>query len=244
MTRPRFNRFTDELREAEGDIQLRLPSGFDAILPPRDQERFLRDPSYADAEGERVDDFPLRLKYGNRYTTIQKMPAFEQAIAVTRQYVQTCIPAYVHGEKDYWEVTGRMGGRWAVLRVNMNWNVTYDVYTDWQGNFSYCWFLWQEQLTRIAAAPLNVEPWPPQPIPLALANGRTTQAQWRRSGMVAGGADQIALLVFTLHDALTLLNDDAMIRAARIFALNLARMGRTPYARYHCFDLADRLVEP
>lgn len=243
MRGPRFNRFTDELREADGDIQLRLPSGFDAIMSPHDQERFLRDPSFVDAEGERIDDFPLRLKYGERFSKIMQMPRYEQAITVTRQYVQTCIPAYVRGEKDYWEVTGRMGGKWAVLRVNMNWNVTYDVYTDWQGNFSYCWFLWQEQLARIAAEPVAIEPWPHEPVPLVLTNGRTIQAQWRRSGMVAGGADQIALLVFRMDDAVTLLNDEGMIRAARLFALNLARMGRTPYARYHCFDLADRLVE-
>lgn len=141
MSGPRFNRFTDELREADGDIQLRLPSGFDAIMSPRDQERFLRDPSFVDEGGERPDDFPLRLKYGPRYTSIQKMPGYEQVIAVSRQYVRRCIPAFVRSEQAYWEVTGRMEGKWGVLRVNMNWNVTYDVYTDWQGSFSYCWFL-------------------------------------------------------------------------------------------------------
>ena len=243
MPAPRFNRFTDELREADGDVQLRLPSGFDAIMSPRDQERFLRDPSFVDAEGERVDDFPLRLKYGPRYTSIQKMPNCERAISVARQYVRTCIPAFVRSEQAYWEVTGRMEGRPGVLRVNMNWNVSFDIFTDWEGNFEYCWFLWQEQLARIAAGPVAMQPWPQEPVPLALANGRIVQARWRRSVMVAGGADQIALIVYTQDDALALLNDHAMLRAARIFALNLARMGRTPYARYHCFDLADRLVE-
>jgi hypothetical protein len=85
---------------------------------------------------------------------------------------------------------------------------------------------------------------PAEPLRLTLGNGHTLRCDWLTSGLVAGGADQIVLRVFSREDALALLSDPAMVRAARRFALNLARMGKTPYGRYHCWDLADRLVEP
>ena len=257
MSGPRTNRFTEELRDAPGEVRLRLPSSFNALMAPRDQERFLVDPSYVDADGERVDDFPLRVKYGVRYTSIQKMPRYEDCVAVTRAYVRACIPAFVRSEQAYWNVTGRPGGKWAVLRVNMNWQINYDVFTDWQGGYVYRVFLWREYLDSLfggqvdrhyeprPAVPFSIydRQEPEEPLRLTLSTGHTLACDWLKSGLVAGGVDQIILRVFSRDDALALLDDPQMIRAARIFALNLARMGKTPFGRYHCFDLADRLVE-
>ena len=258
MPAPRLSRVTEELREGGSDVRLSLPTPLDAIMAPSDQERWLRDPAFVDDRGERGDDFPLRLKYGGRYTSIAKMPAYEDCIAVTRAYVRSCVPAFVRSEQAYWNITGRPGGKWAVLRVNMNWQITYDAFTDWQGGFVYRWFLWREQLAHVfgnagalrhagpRAVPFSIydRQEPPEPLRLTLGTGQTIACDWLTSSLVAGGADQIVLRVFSQKDALALLSDPAMIRAARRFALNLARLGRTPYGRYHCWDLADRLVEP
>ncbi len=217
--------------------------------------RWLHDPSFVDAAGERIDDFPLRLKYAERFTKIMTMPNYEQMIAVTGQYVRSCIPAYVRGEKDFWEVTGRPGGKWAVLRINMNWQINYDVFTDWKGGFTYRWFLWREQLSTIFGGSSDHDPSgllpfsiyvdeaPPEPQEFRLQSGDAIICDWRPSPLVKGGADQVVLRVTDPDQALMLLNDPNMIRAARIFALNLARMGKTPFNRYHCFDLADQFVE-
>lgn len=244
MSRPRFNRFTEEIRHpVSGEVELHLPATFDAYMDPRDQQRFLRDPSYSDADGPRVDDFEMRLKWASRYDRLLTVPEVEQAIAVTRAYVRTCIPAFARTEKLFWNVTGWPGGRWAILRVNANWNINFDVFTDWRGGFVYRWYLWREHLASLLDGPLDALEQQATKIWDRQVRRTDHPADWMRSPMVAGGSDQVVLRVFDTEGALKLLRDPAMVRAARLFALNLARMGKTPFGRYHCFDLADRLVE-
>ncbi len=46
-----------------------------------------------------------------------------------------------------------------------------------------------------------------------------------------------------LDSALRLLQDEAVQRAARLLNIRLMRKGATKFSRYHCFDLADLLVD-
>jgi hypothetical protein len=60
---------------------------------------------------------------------------------------------------------------------------------------------------------------------------------------VPGGDDQINLFTRSVADAKSLFEDNVMVKSMRLMNMRLMRKGPCTYSRYHCFDLADRLLD-
>ena len=73
---------------------------------------------------------------------------------------------------------------------------------------------------------------------------RYPQAYLSDSAYTAVGLDQLTLHIQGLATLQDILNDPAILAAARLLNLHLMRKRINLYARYHCFDLADLLVTP
>ena len=59
---------------------------------------------------------------------------------------------------------------------------------------------------------------------------------------LSGGADQCHPCLYSLQDALRILDDPVFRRAIKSFNLSTMRKGILVYSRYHCMDLADYLL--
>ncbi len=57
-----------------------------------------------------------------------------------------------------------------------------------------------------------------------------------------GGHDQINLVIQGNESTEIFLQQSAVILAIRLFNMRLMKKGACVYSRYHCFDLADRLL--
>ncbi|MCC7446695.1 MAG: hypothetical protein IT324_04725 [Anaerolineae bacterium] len=64
---------------------------------------------------------------------------------------------------------------------------------------------------------------------------------YERSAETAG-VNTVGLHADSIDHLLSLLNDNAILDAARYLNYRVMSLGRTVYARYHCYDLADLLV--
>lgn len=61
-----------------------------------------------------------------------------------------------------------------------------------------------------------------------------------------GGHDQIHMMSGNIFEVMSFMGEEWFVRSARIFNMRLMRRGPCVFNRYHCFDLADKLlnVEP
>ena len=58
-----------------------------------------------------------------------------------------------------------------------------------------------------------------------------------------GGPDQVRLGIAGSKSALSLLKRPEIVYSIRLFNLRLMRKGPNTFNRYHCLDLADKLVD-
>lgn len=203
-------------------------SDFDLVMPAEEQDRWLKDPSYVDSSGSRVVDPELRRKYSKKFERFTAMPRSDEVIAILRSYVQTGLPAFRRGEVSFWCVSC-MPGRDVYARINI---------------------YWQEVLTVSVAENelwLSVHMADSPFVPLSdeaqalLFERHPTVELWEHQ-YKPGGPDQVA---FTLPvaDARPFLSDPVVLPAIRLFNMRLMKKGPCNFARYHCMDLADRLVD-
>jgi hypothetical protein len=70
-----------------------------------------------------------------------------------------------------------------------------------------------------------------------------TGLAWQHHTYDPGGFDQTCLVMRGADGLSRALEDAAILEAARHFAMRLMRKGPCTYGRYHCPDLADRLLD-
>ncbi|MDX1994455.1 MAG: hypothetical protein SF029_18880 [bacterium] len=216
------------------------PSAFDEVMPPQQQEQWVNDVNFVISTGQRADEPELRRKYKDRYAKLVQKPYAEEMIQVIRQYVQTCIPTYLSSEMYYWNVSclleKRANNMLIYSRVCIYWQEVFTVGTI-NGEPFFSWHL--------ARSPLEIN--------VKLKRGTLTTlnpALFLKHPLHAhlhtykpGGQDQINLqLDGSIEAALNVLHEPTILYAIRRFNLNLMRKGLNIYYKYHCFDLADRLV--
>jgi hypothetical protein len=209
-------------------------SDFDQVMPEQDQQRWLGDLSFADRSGPRVVSPELRRKYGRKFERFRSIPGCEVVMDLLRQYVQTGIPVYRKSEVSFWAVSCLPSFRdlnGAVLaRVNIYQQEVMNVWTDQDGMKVHI------NLARTA---------------LTERYGQSLRSFFRTYPLVRdddclykpGGHDQVRLAVAGVDRAAALLTDEAVLKGIRTFNLRLMRKGTTLFGRFHCFNLADRLVD-
>jgi hypothetical protein len=204
-------------------------SNFDLVMPPEEQERWLGDLGYADPGGERLIDPELRRRYRGHFQRFLQMPRAEEALDVLRTYVRVGVPATRGGEVSFWGCSC-LPTKDVYSRVNINWQEVLTVST----SLNDLWFSF-----HLARSPLE-KGYGNRETPLLTRHSTLRCFDHRYA---PGGQDQTKFEIKGARAAEELLADEDVLQGIRVFNLRLMKKGPCAYGRYHCMDLADRLVD-
>jgi len=209
----------------------------DDVVRPDAQATWERSGQQPSLAATRPSDAALRRRYARKFEQLQKIPFGVEAIEFLRRYLAVGLLSPASTELTFWSVSAlpnhRPGKRdWVCLsRVSVGWQEVCTVGT-LSGHFLVSLHLCRSVFEKSAGSRR-------MSIDEAFPTLEVTDHRYE-----PGGQDQLNLEVEGYDAAMALLNDPAIQRAVRSFNLRLMRKGATPYGRYHCFDLADRMFEP
>ncbi len=199
-------------------------SEFTDIMSLEEQERWLTDLNYADMRGERRIDNDLRSRYSTKFKKFMADPKSAEIIGFLHRYALVGIPAILKGEVSFWAVSCLPSPGHAFCRVNIYWQEVLTVFEEKDVLF-FSLHLTKSLLNEYLKGVSKIE------------------CELDEHKYVPGGDDQVHLIFKTSKNALTALQNSDVQKAIRKFNLNLMRKGRCAYGRYHCFDLADKVLE-
>lgn len=216
-----------------------LPKGesdFDLVMTTEEQDAWLGNPSIVDLSGPRIDDAELRRKLAKRYTRFSSLPEAVDALELLRQYVRVAIPAPVRSEVSFWVCSCLPAGptlhdERLLARINLNWQVVLTL-SNLGGELDASFHLARTPLLQAfgqTMAPLTE---------LFPSIDETDNL------LGPGGHDQMHLHITGKSEIEGFLREDAVARAMRLFNLRLMKKGPSVYGRYHCLELADRILSP
>lgn len=200
------------------------------------QEQWLSDTSFVDMEGRRPVDEDLRRKYQGRFKLFERKVYTQEVITVLREYVRIGIPAIKRGEISFWSCTCLPGTRPRdsgiqefCARINVGWQEVFVIYYESNKRLSFAWQVARSSLKAALRNPL----W---------------RLKWRNLEIVnfvypSGGSDQIRLQITGTDAIRSILQDEKIQQAIRLLNLRLMRKGPCTFGRYHCLDLADKILE-
>ena len=203
-------------------------SDFDLIMSLEEQNRWLQDPSCIDFYGSRVVDPELRRKYSRKYKSFANLPRSDEVIDVLRSYVRAGVPAFLRSEVSFW-CASCVPVRHVRARINIYWQEVITVSVAEEE-------LWVS--LHLADSPFTLL----SDEALTLLFERHPSLEIVDHKHSPGGPDQVNL-VLPLADAQIFIYDPEVLPAIRLFNLRLMKKGPCNFARYHCMDLADKLVD-
>ncbi len=207
-------------------------SDFDLIMPPEEQERWLHDLGWIDGAGSRLTNPDLRQRYHERFQRFSGLPNAPQVIEVLRDYVRLGIPAIRRGEVSFWACSclpGFPSASDVYSRVNINWQEVMTAH-------SHRGALWFDM--HLARSPLKRAFGPP----LHGLRRRYPGADFDGHGYAPGGSDQMRVVI-PARTVQKFIADPQVLPAIRLLNFRLMKKGPCTFGRYHCLDLADRLIE-
>ena len=227
-----------------------IPPGetrFDRVMLPEEQARWLEDTSYVDGTGARAEHYDDNdgnhdaLRHTTRFEQFIRMPQAAKVIKVLKRYVEVGLPAFRRSEIDFWECSclpgwsGQTSGEGVVYsRVNVN----------------------RQEVITISDGGLDGRSGPLQ-VSLYVARSAIEAVFGSLGGQLVeihptarvvdpqyepAGGDQVALAIEGADAAVDLLKDPDIVQAIRLFNLRHMRKGSGAGGKYHCADLADRLL--
>ncbi len=202
-------------------------SDFDMIMPSKDQERWLQDLSFVDNDGTRLLDSDLRRKYHNRYERFLKMPYSDKVIDVIKTYVHFGIPAIRRGEVSFWCVSC-LPASTVYSRINIYWQEVFTAFTS-ENELWFSFHLADSPFKRLSDEALNSL--------IERYQVVVFDHQYK-----PGGVDQINIQI-PLATAQAFTVDPDVLPSIRLFNLRLMKKGACNFGRYHCMDLADKLIQ-
>lgn len=208
-------------------------SDFDLIMSAEDQEKWIKDTDYIDIKGSRVVDAELRRKYSRKFQKFAAMPRFGEVVDVLHCYVQAGIPAFLRSELSFWSCTCLPAYSNPSVkiysRVNVGWQEVFTAY-EYENDFYISLHLARSPLEEALGESLShlLKKYPSLEI-----TGHYYEP---------GGHDQINLEVQGKDVAQEFIRLRDIVLAIRLFNLRLMKKNACIYSRYHCMDLADRLI--
>lgn len=208
-------------------------SDFDLIMPLDEQQKWLDDMRHQSFEGAKVQDDILRRKYQKRFLRFLKHSYADTAIEFLQKYVHCGLPIPVQSEMSFWGCSclpSHSDPKMIVYsRININWQEVFTVY-EYDGVLGFS--------LHLALSPLEA------------TFGESLEALFTKFPDLEctdhfyepGGQDQINLSLEDPQQALALMDDADIVKSIRLFNLRLMKKGACMYSRYHCMDLADRLI--
>ncbi|MFN8469254.1 MAG: hypothetical protein U0X20_27105 [Caldilineaceae bacterium] len=204
------------------------PSDFDLLMDAAAQARWLSDVTFVDDAGSRPDDPELRRKYARKFALLQASPHYPQAVEFLRLYARIGLPALHRGELSFWAVSCLPEAH-ILARISVNWQEVCTLYVD-DGKFYAS--------LHVADSPLR-------------KLNRLTTSRFRsqyhllqvQTVLYATGGQDQRHIVAPIAAAQRMLLDARFWPALRLFNLRLMQKGPCAYGRYHCFDLADQMLD-
>ena len=208
-------------------------SDFDLIMPLEDQNRWIAGQDYMSPPGVRIVEPELRRKYQGKFLQLTQMPHSEKAIAGLQHYLRIGVPAPLRTEVSFWSCSCLPSFHNKQITIYSRINLF------WQEVFTAS--LEDKQLSFSIHLTLSV---------LQKEFGPSLSKLARRHPLVGiydhtyapGGPDQINLDAQGSSALQRLLEDETIVSAIRLFNLRLMKKGPCRFSRYHCMDLADRLL--
>ena len=226
-----------------GDNRLRniiftsIPKGesdLDLIISAENQEKWLDGKGYVDVSGSRVVNPELRRKYSRNFQRFVALPYSNEIAAVLREYICAGIPSPLRSELSFWArscLPGHSNPSVTIYsRININWQEVLTAYS-YKGNIIFSFHLALSPLEEAFGESLSLllEKFP---------SLNVTEHFYE-----PGGQNQINLEIEGTESAKVLIQQKEIILATRLFNLRLMKKGPCAYSRYHCMDLADRLIQ-
>ena len=218
-----------------GNIPIGM-SDFDLIMSPEDQEKWRRDIEWSPSGAPRVINDKQRLKYTKKFQQFRDMDRSEEIIKVLKKYITKTIPSYRSGEMSYWSCTclpqAPAKNNITCSRIHINWQSTFEVHM-FLGKPEFSFYVAKSVLEKDSKIKklLHKPKW-------------AFRGAWSNNHQKKpGGQDQENFSVYGCEDMLALINNKEMLKAMRLFNLRLIRRGLCNASRFHCFDLADKLLE-
>jgi hypothetical protein len=202
---------------------------FDEIMSIDVQQKWLEDLNFVGNVGSRaVDSHPeWRLtdeqqEYTEKYRNFRRQPYYGSVIEILRIYVRLSIPVIHRGENLWWACSIHpQQGSTLIARINMAQTV-FEV-NEVQGAPCFSWYIRNEQLEKVFGKSLSE---------------KTTPVRLQK-----GGRNQVILDILDEKEAFELINNSVFLREIRKFNLQVARAGSVANRNYHCFALADDLLD-
>lgn len=211
-------------------------SDFDTIMPLEEQARWMKDLSYNAVSGERHEDEVLRTKQAERY---QYQPPKDQLYAaqilpVLQRYIEIGIPRFGETEASYWNCSylPSASPKNVFARLNINWQAVFSAYL---GNTSAFFDFWLAGSPFLELSKPEGERFSQEFLGIEIGTEAHT--------MLPGGSDQVYMIIHDPKLALKFIEHPTVLRAIRIFNLNLMKKGQSPFNRYHCPLLIDAALE-
>ncbi len=208
-------------------------SDFDLIMMPEDQERWLHDLEWIDSAGSRLTNPDLRQRYRQTFDHFNGLPHAPQVIDVLRDYVRLGIPAIRRGEVSFWACSCLPAFASPSVglhsRINIDWQEVMTAF-DFEGELWFSVHLARSPLEQAFGASLG------------RLQRRYPSAEYINHQYDPGGSDQTSFDI-PARAIQTFITDPHILPAIRLFNVRLMKKGPCTFGRYHCLDLADRLIE-
>lgn len=211
-------------------------SDLDAIFDIADQEAWLVNNNPIFACRRRSEPDGLRGKYTKRFNKISGDSFFlDNLLPVLQKYVRKCIPEPYLTEVSFWGCTCLPSGKdkdgFVYSRINLYWNEVLTVGRDSDEVPFFSWHLSESPFNSLSEKDIDQR--------FSKLSTMATNDHYYKSG----GMDQFNITLYSKDEALSILDDVIFLNAAKSFNLRNMRRGAHVYARYHCMDLADLLLD-
>jgi hypothetical protein len=207
-----------------------VESDFDLVMPSEEQVVWLSDMDRVDGDGARIVNAELRAKHTAKYRRLRMNSGIGDVLKKVRGYVQRGIPAIKRGEVSFWSLSCLPAYHnpniTLFMRLNVYWQEVLTVFRERQTGLDFF-------SLHVAREPIERD---------ASLSGELPDLEITNHLYVPGGHDQVNLLVPSgTFDAL--MGRRSVQSGIRQFNHRLMKKGACNFARHHCLDLADEVVE-
>jgi hypothetical protein len=207
---------------------------FESILSIGEQQKWFDNPTNINESiHDRLNNPNRNFDANNHFAALENFPDFYTLQQILRQYVQKCIPAYRRTEGGWWVVSclptstpNRLSA------ISLNWMETFVIFhSEDKEHISQAFIIVSESEFR-SAYPNDIEFYK-----------EYADTELARSTYKAAENDQIRISMNSIYSIISILQNSVVLQASRDLNLKLMSRGRTPYSKFHSFELADLLVE-
>lgn len=210
----------------------------DYLVPPADQERWLRDSNAALADVPRLQiEEKYKLRFRDNFFLFRQMSCFNQLRKILTTYIENCILYPRTTEMSFWELSclpnTNKSHHPRYFALNINFMEVFVAGFAVKDNAFWAFINSSEKAFR------GNEEWEA----ILLSQDYRTLTYDNSRQYKAAGHDQVMFHIESLDELEKFITEDRLIRSAKEFNLRLMKKGATIYSRYHCFDLVDAILE-